>query len=44
MNAKIKRALTDPYYACGLVLNRIGRFISDEQFVKWDSILHFTRN
>ncbi|MBR2771838.1 MAG: glycosyl transferase [Bacteroidales bacterium] len=41
MNAKIKRALTDPYYACGLILNRIGRFISDERFVKWDYYFAF---
>lgn len=41
MNPKIKKALQDPYYACSLVLNRIGRFVSDEQFVKWSYYLSF---
>lgn len=41
MNPKIMRALRDPYYACNLLLNRIGRFVSDEQFVKWSYYLTF---
>ena len=43
MNPKIKMALQDPYYACSLVLNRIGRFVSDEQFVKWSYYLVFKK-
>lgn len=43
MNPKIKAALRDPYYACNLLLNRIGRFVSDEQFVKWSFYLTFHR-
>ena len=41
MNPKIKTALRDPYYACNLLLNRIGRFVSDKQFVKWSYYLTF---
>lgn len=43
MNQKIKKALKDPYYACGLLLNRIGRFVSDEQFVTWNYYLKFRK-
>lgn len=41
MNPKIKTALQDPYYACNLLLNHIGRFVSDEKFVKWSYYLTF---
>ena len=41
MNPKIMRALRDPYFACNLLLNRIGRFVSDKQFVKWSYYLTF---
>lgn len=43
MNPKIKKALRDPYYACNLLLNHIGRFVSDEKFVKWSYYLTFHR-
>ena len=43
MNPKIKKALQDPYYACSLLLNRVGRFVSDENFVKWTYYLTFRK-
>lgn len=43
MNPKIKNALQDPYYACSLLLNRVGRFVSDENFVKWTYYLTFRK-
>jgi len=43
MNPKIKKALQDPYYACSLFLNRVGRFVSDENFVKWTYYLTFRK-
>ena len=43
MNQKIKKVLRHPYYACSLLLNRIGRFVSDEQFVKWSYYLKFKK-
>ena len=43
MNPKIKKALRDPYYACSLLLNRVGRFVSDENFVKWTYYLTFRK-
>lgn len=41
MNPKVKKALQDSYYACSLVLNKMGRFVSDEQFIKWSYYLKF---
>ena len=43
MNPKIIKALKDPYYACSLLLNRVGRFVSDENFVKWTYYLTFRK-
>ena len=43
MNPKIKKALLDPYFSSSLVLNQIGRFVSDEQFVKWSYYLKFRK-
>ncbi len=43
MHPKIKKALKDPYFACGLLLNKLGRFISDEKFVRWSYYLTFHR-
>ena len=43
MNPKIKKALQDPYYACSLLLNRVGRLVSDENFVKWTYYLTFRK-
>ena len=43
MNPKIKKALQDPYYTCSLLLNRVGRFVSDENFVKWTYYLTFRK-
>lgn len=41
MNPKIKKALQDPYYACELFLNRLGPYVSDENFIKWKYYLNF---
>lgn len=41
MHPKIKKALLDPYFACYLVLDRFGRFVSDKQYVKWSYYLSF---
>ena len=41
MNPKVKKASQDSYYACSLVLNKMGRFVSDEQFIKWSYYLKF---
>lgn len=43
MNPKIVKALKDPYCACSLLLNRVGRFVSDEKFVKWTYYLTFRK-
>lgn len=41
MNKKIIKALKDPYYACELVLNKLGPYVSDENFIKWKYYLNF---
>ena len=43
MNPQIKKALSNPYFACSLILDRLGRFVSDEQFVKWSYYLKFRK-
>jgi hypothetical protein len=43
MHPKIKKALQDPYYACSLLLDHIGRYVSDEHFVKWSYYLRFRK-
>lgn len=43
MHPKIKKALRDPYFACSLLLDRMGRFVNDENFVKWSYFLTFHR-
>ncbi len=41
MNKKIIKALKNPYYACELVLNRLGPYICDENFIEWKYFLNF---
>lgn len=41
MNKKIKKALTNPYYACNLMLNQIASCFGDKRFVKWKYYLTF---
>ena len=43
MHPKIKKALQDPFFACSLILNRIGGLVSDEHFLKWSYYLTFHR-
>lgn len=43
MNKKIIKALKDPYYACELVLNKLGPYVSDENFIKWKYYLNFRK-
>lgn len=43
VNPKIKKALKNPYYVCELVLNKLARYVSDENFVKWKYYLNFHR-
>lgn len=41
MNQKFLKALKDPYYASSLLLDHMGRFVSDERFIKWSYYLKF---
>ena len=41
MNPRIKKAFRDPLFACSLLLDHLGRFISDESFVKCKYFLYF---
>lgn len=41
MNKKIKKALTNPYFACNLMLNQIASCFGDKRFVKWKYYLTF---
>lgn len=35
MNPRLIKALTDPYFFCLCILNRVGRLIDAEDFVRW---------